>query len=200
MTLTVENGTGVTGANSYVSVADYIAYALLYGKVIASGPAEIELRKAWDYMQGLKYKGTKTFPTTTNDAMFPRDNIYIADHDHCIATGTPITAAQSLTMAIRVQEEVALGIDAGIDNLAIKGGKVVSSETFGLLARAFATNKESPLTNPRVDLFLNPLLRNEIMPLHFRVVSDKESSYLCKHRECNRGYCMYLGDGYSYYE
>ncbi len=199
MTLTVENGTGVLNADSYESAANHIVYAALYGITVTSTQAEINLRKAMDYIEsygksngGAGFKGSKHFASTVNVLEFPRDSIYL--------NGQVITYSVSLAKIIKVLNEAALGVGAGADPLAMKGGKVVSSESFGPLGRQYATSKETPMVNPRVDLFLNPLLLKEVAPLHFRVVSDKESAYLCTHPECGASGCTFLGDGYSYYE
>lgn len=194
MTLIVEDGTGISNADSYASVAQLVAYAALYGKTIPSddGTAEIMLRQGMDFIESKKYKGKKEFATTINLLLHPRTDVYI---DRQL-----LDPLVELTQIQRALFEICLGIFAGIDPLAVTGGKVVSAETFGVLQRTFATGKETPLYNPRVALFLDPLLANQNAPLHFRVVSDKESAYLCKHKECNGQGCIYLGDGYSYYE
>lgn len=191
MTLTVENGTGVSNANSYVSPSDHVAYAALYGVTVTSGQAEINLRKAMDDIESRRYKGTKKYATSVNTLKFPRDNV-------CIE-GEIISYTESLTRIVKVQNEMALGIYNGADPLAMKGGKVVSEEKFGDMEISYATSKEVPLTNPRVDLFINPLLLEKVAPLHFKVVSDKESAYCCNHSGCPNTGCLYL-DGYSYYE
>lgn len=51
MALTVEDGSGVTGANSYISRDDFIAYALSRGVTVASVDAtDVLLVKAADYI------------------------------------------------------------------------------------------------------------------------------------------------------
>jgi hypothetical protein len=191
MTLIVETGSGVLNANSYESAANHVIYAALYGVTVTSTQAEINLRKGMDFIEsygwlngGSGYKGTKQYDTTINTLEFPRTGIVI--------NGQSVDAAMSLLKITRTLNEVALGINAGADALAIKGGKVVSGETFGPLQRQYSTNKETPIINPRVDLYLSPLLRQAISPLHFRVVSDREAAYLCGHPECCSNGCIYL--------
>ena len=64
MALVIENGTGVSGADSYVTVAECEAYAIAYyGHSLTGSPADKEaaLRRAVKYMDSLKWKGAKTF-------------------------------------------------------------------------------------------------------------------------------------------
>jgi hypothetical protein len=64
MALVIENGTGVTGADSYVTVAECEAYATAYyGHSLTGSPAskEAALRRAYAYMMGLPWK-TDTYP------------------------------------------------------------------------------------------------------------------------------------------
>lgn len=60
MALIIENGTGVSGADSYATSAEYIAFVQDYfgATVTADDPA---LRRAFYYMQGLRWK-SGTYP------------------------------------------------------------------------------------------------------------------------------------------
>lgn len=64
ITITVEDGTGVANANSYVSVADVKAYAEQRGVTLPSTDDEIAamIVKATDYLESFacKYQGKKT--------------------------------------------------------------------------------------------------------------------------------------------
>lgn len=79
MALTVEDGTMVSGANSYVSDAEYVAYAAARGKTIGSDEAtrEIELIKAMDFIESHrdKFKGIKR--TQDQALQWPRYNVAI---------------------------------------------------------------------------------------------------------------------------
>jgi hypothetical protein len=64
MALVIENGTGVSGADSYVTVAQCEAYATAYyGQSLAGSPQskEAALRRAYAYMMGLRWK-SDTYP------------------------------------------------------------------------------------------------------------------------------------------
>ena len=79
MALIVEDGSIVTGANTYVTDAEYVAYAAARGKTIASTAAnrEIQLIKAMDYIEShrAKFKGTKF--SQDQALQWPRYGVYI---------------------------------------------------------------------------------------------------------------------------
>lgn len=63
MALTVEDGTNVAGADAYSSVADCSAWAIkYYGHALTGSPDDKEaaIRRAVAYLDGLKWKGTRT--------------------------------------------------------------------------------------------------------------------------------------------
>jgi len=65
MPLTIENGTGITGADSYATVAECEAYAVdYYGASLAGSPVskEAALRRAYAYMMGLPWKQSAGYP------------------------------------------------------------------------------------------------------------------------------------------
>lgn len=64
MALVIEDGTIVTGANSYIDVPDALAYAEARG--VDLGPDDVlteqRLLIAMDYLESLSYKGSRTDP------------------------------------------------------------------------------------------------------------------------------------------
>jgi hypothetical protein len=83
MPLILEDGTGVTNANSFASVDDLETYALLRGLTLPSTDAEKEvlLVQAGDFLNGLesRYKGSRV---DAHQAMcWPRENVYLFDSD-----------------------------------------------------------------------------------------------------------------------
>ena len=63
MALTVEDGTGVTGADCYADVTACSAYAVAYyGSSLTGSPAskEAAIRRATAYLDSLRWKGTRT--------------------------------------------------------------------------------------------------------------------------------------------
>lgn len=79
MTLIVENGTIVANANSYVSDAEYVAFAAARGYTIGvdATAREIELTKAMDYLEGHRdrFKGIKV--NRNQPLQWPRVSVFI---------------------------------------------------------------------------------------------------------------------------
>jgi hypothetical protein len=79
MSLIKEDGTLVTDADTYASVADLDAYATNYGVTLPTTTAEKEtlLRKAMDYLARYteKWKGTRVDDTQSLD--WPRSGVYV---------------------------------------------------------------------------------------------------------------------------
>ena len=79
MALIIEDGTQVVGANSYVTDAEYVAYAALKGLTVGATDAlrEIELLRAMDYLQNLEQLWQGTRASSTQDLSFPRYNVLL---------------------------------------------------------------------------------------------------------------------------
>lgn len=77
MALVIEDGTGVSGANSYITLAEARDYADLRSLLLPTSDAELEVLiiKAFDYLEALEYRGEPANPP--QDASFPRKNLYI---------------------------------------------------------------------------------------------------------------------------
>lgn len=77
MALVIEDGTGVAGANSYITVAEAREFADLRSLFLPLSDADVEalIIKAFDYLEGLDYKGEPANPPQA--AEFPRRNLYI---------------------------------------------------------------------------------------------------------------------------
>lgn len=77
MALVIEDGTGVAGANSYITVAEAREFADLRSLFLPVSDADVEalIIKAFDYLEGLDYKGEPASPPQA--AEFPRRNLYI---------------------------------------------------------------------------------------------------------------------------
>lgn len=62
MALTIEDGTGVTGADSFITGAEYVAEALsLFGETVTAD--EPAIRRAYLYLKSLDWKTDYPFPT-----------------------------------------------------------------------------------------------------------------------------------------
>jgi len=104
MAIIVEDGTGVPGANSYVSVAELESYAADRGIEIIGNP-EVLLIKAMDYIETISYCGHKA--SGIQPLQWPRYGVFV-DGYYLGATVIPLNLKQA-------QMQTALSIDAGVD-------------------------------------------------------------------------------------
>ena len=85
MALIIEDGSNVSGAESFATVAELTTYATNHGLTIAATEAENEvlLRKAAAYLNSIenKYQGYRTYYDVGQSLCFPRDGIYEFDRE-----------------------------------------------------------------------------------------------------------------------
>jgi hypothetical protein len=81
MALTIEDGSGVAGANSYATVAEARAYALARGLSLPAGDSDVEkaLVLACDKIETYKFKGRKT--DEANALEWPRAGVYVGSSE-----------------------------------------------------------------------------------------------------------------------
>jgi len=106
-TIVVEDGTGKTDSNSYISEADFGTYATDRGVTVA-GTAAVLLIQAMDYIEQQNYQGYKQ--SKEQALLWPRNDVYI-DGYYLDTDVIPTLLKDALC-------EVALGIDAGNNPLA----------------------------------------------------------------------------------
>lgn len=132
MALIVEDGTGLTNATSFVSRADYIAWAASRGVTIADTEAtDVELVKAVDYIVSQCWKGT---PTVEGQALpFPR---HVENLD-----GTLVYADDAVPAGIiSGQLHAALAIHNGVDLMPVlSGGAGIKREKIGPIETEYDT-------------------------------------------------------------
>ena len=128
MTILVETGAGIAGANSYNTLAEMRAYALSRGVTldVNDGLLEIDSNLAMDYMESRNLKGTPVDPGVQT-LSFPRYDMYC---DGYSIPSTEIPAKWKLAQ-IQLIMEIAAGIDldATYTNEKIKSKKVDVLET-----------------------------------------------------------------------
>ena len=158
MALTVEDGSQVTGSDSYSSRADYIAYAATVGVTIADADAaDIQLVKAAEYIDRHEDNLKGDLVTRDQSMAFPRYNLYI-DGWSWLSTEIP-------RQVILCQMIFALDINAGIDlynrpqnpNLIAKKEKVDVIEVEYAVGEATGQKLSKTSTG---DALLNSLLNN----------------------------------------
>lgn len=155
MTLTVEDGSLVSGADSYISLADARSYCANRGIALSDddSAAEIQLRRAFDYLELKRayYKGTKVDPAQLTQ--WPR-------------TGVVIEGAEIDTVTIPVelkyaQVQYAVAINSGLDLLpTASGDRFVTREKIGQIETEYSSSlATSGIPIVRIaDQLLEPLL------------------------------------------
>lgn len=105
--IVVEDGSGMTTSNSYISAVDLATYATDRGVTIA-GTAAVLLIQAMDYLESFKFKGDKN--TQAQALQWPRVNVYI-DNFYQSSTSIPQLLIDALC-------EIVIAIDGGTNPLA----------------------------------------------------------------------------------
>lgn len=164
MALTVEDGTGVTNADSYVSLSEIRTYATNRNLTLPAGDAEIEAlaRSAIDYLEGrrLEYKGTKS--SSSQSLQWPRTDL---DEDGIIV-GIEVDGFELGLTAIPkelklAQCQLCIEINTGdilptSSSFAVKREKVDAIET----EYAVKPGSESFIPEmPKVEALLEPLFK-----------------------------------------
>ncbi len=151
MALIVEDGTGKADAASFVSRAEYIAYAAARGVTIADADAsDVDLVKAMDFILTKCFRGN---PTVATQALpFPRnvENYYGALEFPNDAVPLPIKRAQ-LDAALAIHSGVDLTPNVSASSSSVKREKVGPIETEYETAMAY----DAP-TLPAISAALRP--------------------------------------------
>lgn len=159
MAVIVEDGTLITNADSWVTRADYIAYALTLGLTITDdSTADVQLVKAGEYINHHEANLKGRLVDRDQSMSFPRYDLYI-DGWSWLSTEIP-------RQVILAQMAFALDLNAGIDlynrpvnpNLATKRERVE-----GAIDTEYAVGDKPPQKLSRTstgDALLASLLRN----------------------------------------
>lgn len=155
MALIIETGAGVTGANSYVSVADAQTWVTARGLGVTV--TEALLLKAMDYLESLRadYQGCKT--DSTQSLQWPRADVYI--------DGVLFSSADIPQELISAQCQLAC--DAYTLTLLPSGdGREVQSESYakGVYAKTYSKGSGGA-AKPKLraaDAFLAPLMKTAL--------------------------------------
>jgi hypothetical protein len=155
MTLTVEDGSGVTDADSYITLADARTFAASRGISISAtdATAEIQLRRAFDALEayGSRFKGAKS--VVGQATQWPRTGAYI-DVD--------LWASDAIPTALKnAQVHFAAAIEAGLDPIPNSTGEAfVVRETIGQIETEYSesvSNSGVPILRT-MNFTLAPLL------------------------------------------
>lgn len=148
MAIIVENGSIVTGANSYVTEAELTAYATARGVTLIDGTEQL-LIQAMDSIESKSFIGTKS--TAGQPLQWPRDGVYI-DGYYIEPTTIP-------TQLKNAQMATAIAIDEGNDPLAVVESGI-KSEKVDVLEVEYQDNAITNSYDPKIDAMLKKLLAN----------------------------------------
>lgn len=155
MAITVEDGSGVTGADSYISVAEARAFALKRGVTLSAVDADVEvlLHKAMDYLLPLEdeLKGFRV--DAVQPLAWPRYDVVINDY---------LIDSDVIPQQLK-DAQAQLAIEAVATDLQPSGdGRDVIRKKLDVLETEWAPGSGgyAQPTFRKVDGFLRPLLRH----------------------------------------
>jgi hypothetical protein len=131
MALIIEDGTGKADATSFVTRAEYIAYAVARGVVVADADAsDVDLIKAVDFLLAQCWRGD---PTVEGQALpFPR-----TAYDYYGAVRFPVDEVPSAVK--RAQMDLALASKSGLSLMPnFEGGASITREKIGPIETEYA--------------------------------------------------------------
>ncbi len=157
----VEDGSIVENADSYVSVADLVAYAALYGYTWTNEQAELYGRKAMDYLNTLNYAGYRV--VSTQALPHPRTDVYI--------DGVYLESDTISPLLKKAEKELAISVSLGYDPLSVVSAGI-KSETFAVFTTVYKDDVGSYTQIPKVDAILAPLLGGYGNGIHGKVTTE----------------------------
>jgi len=148
MTIIVEDGSIVSGANSYVSEAELTAYASARAITLSSDyTSEQLLILAMDYIESLSYKGLKY--TSTQVLQWPRLDVWI-DGYYLNASTIPSQLKNGLM-------QTAIAISNGNNPLADQARKTVR-EKVGDLEVEYSASSSNAVIDKKINAYLAKIL------------------------------------------
>ena len=155
MALIIEDGTGVAGANSYITIANIRIYATARGVTLDADDAIVETQvfQAMDYLeaQRSRYQGDKT--DATNPLQWPRCGVYI----DCVAIDDDVIPQE----LIDAESQLVMDIEGGLILYANTnaGEQQVIKEKVDVLETTYseARSTSSSANIPSVDRLLEVL-------------------------------------------
>lgn len=158
MALTVEDGSVVTDADSYLSLADARTLATNYGITLNTDDttAEQQLRKAYRYMVNNyepTFQGVRVNESQTGS--FPRKYVYVR---------TFLIASDAIPSDIKLaQVYVAGAVESGLDDNTVKStANLASFSVDGVYSESYDTSSQAPSVQrvPTAEQILQPYMTN----------------------------------------
>jgi len=156
-TIVVEDGTGKTNSNSYVTEAEVTTYATDRGLTLTASE-DVLIIKAMDYLETLGYIGDRQ--TEEQALQWPREGVYI-DNFYI----EPTTIPQELKNA---QMSLCMSIDAGVDPMATID-RATKKEKVDVLEIEYMDNAASRAIVTSVNRILAKLLQDGSSGTSFNV-------------------------------
>lgn len=162
ITIIVEDGTNVTGANSYIAVQEARDYAWIRGITLPADDDQVAamLIRSMDYIESFRndFKGLKTY--NNQSLQWPRSHVEI-DGQQFSPYEIPIELKRALSQAV-------VEVNAGGAFMQATTGQVVKREKVDVLETEYMTAAEagsdvvfgSP-QYPAIDAHLEPLLKSD---------------------------------------
>ena len=162
MAIVVEDGTGVTGANSYISVSTLESYASDRGVTIAAvdtAAKEALLLISMDYIESLAYKGMKL--RRDNALVWPRAFVWV--------DSWPVNTDDIPLLLRDGQAEAALAVDRSESQLADIDRKTKKEGLQPGMFIEYADNSNSVNIVRTINAKLHKLLISGISGISFQV-------------------------------
>ena len=150
VTLVVEDGTIIDGANTYIDITTLDTYCTDRAVALTASTEAAKkalILKAMDYLESRYYQGYLV--EEDQDTQQPRDRVYINDYLQ--------TYEQIIARMINAHCELVIALDAGYDPVAILE-REVKSEQLGPMRVEYMDNAASNNILQKVDMWLDPLL------------------------------------------
>lgn len=160
-TIVVEDGTVVSGANSFVSVAEFISFASNRGIDIdtTDDDPDVLLIKAMDDLvsKESQFKGSRVDEDQT--LPFPREDVWMYGYELLPTELTDGTDQYPIPQELKnAQMQIALYLKAGIDLAPITNNNLKRKKT-GPLEREYFQGGSQPYLK-QLDTWLAPLLKS----------------------------------------
>lgn len=153
MAIIVEDGSNVANANSFVTRAEAIAYALLRGITLANdATTDVLLIKAMDYLESKRTYYVGKFTYDFQLLSWPRSGVYI--------DGLAFPEDEIPQQLKNAQMQLAIYASKGIDLLPSVSDKFVVQESIGPISTTYSekVNVGSAPIMPLVDAMLAQLI------------------------------------------
>lgn len=155
MALTIEDGTNVANADSYITVAEYNTWAdARFGSGRSTAPAtdaaaEQLILRAMDYFEGLEFQGIKTYESQA--LQWPR--AWVVIDGYAKESDEIPTEVKKALYELTYAEELG---DGELNQVERK----VQSETVGPISVTYSSGSASNTLNPGVTKAIRKLLKN----------------------------------------